>query len=267
MDPIMIDLGFIAIHWYSFFIFLAILVGGALAIIEGKKFNINDETMTNIIFYTVVLGILGARIYYVLFNFSYYKENLFDIFKIWEGGLAIHGGIIFAGLFLIIYVKKKYIKPFRILDIMAVSLIIAQAIGRWGNFFNQEAHGPAVEKSVLDGWMIPNFIVKGMHINNAYYHPTFLYESLYNVVGFIILLILRKKKKLKLGIITCAYAIWYGVGRYFIEGLRTDSLMLGDMKVAQLVSIGLIIVGVLGSIFINYNKASYLYNRKVLNNE
>ena len=181
--------------------------------------------MTNIIFYTVVLGILGARIYYVLFNFSYYKENLFDIFKIWEGGLAIHGGIIFAGLFLIIYVKKKYIKPFRILDIMAVSLIIAQAIGRWGNFLNQELYG----KPTQFPWKIYIEPVNRLigYGQFSYFHPLFFYEMILMLL-FAVGVWLNHYRQLISGYsvgsgkLFLLYVFYYSFIRFWLDFIRID---------------------------------------------
>ena len=137
----------------------------------------------------------------------------------------------------------------KMLDISVVGVIIAQAIGRWGNFFNQEAHGGAVTRAFLEKFHLPKFIINGMNIDGIYYHPTFLYESLWNVLGFIIMLILRRRKYNKTGEIFGFYLIWYSIGRMFIEQLRTDSLMLGSFKVAQLVSIIMILIGIVIIIF------------------
>jgi len=261
MNEIMLELGPITIYWYSFFIFIGILIGSFLVIKESKRHKISEKEITDIIFYAVIVGIIGARLYYVLFNLDYYLSSPISIIKIWEGGLAIHGGIIAAFLFLIFYSKKKGYKLFQIVDILVPSVILGQAIGRWGNFFNQEAHGPVVEKSVLAKY-VPNFIVEGMKIDGLYYHPTFLYESLYNLIGFVILILLRRYKKLKMGMLTCIYMMWYSLGRYFIEGLRTDSLMLGDLKMAQIVSIGLFALGFVGMIYFMLSRKNYFYYRK-----
>ena len=129
------------------------------------------------------------------------------------------------------------------LDICAPALIIGQIIGRWGNFFNSEAHGGIVTRSFLESMHLPNFIIDGMYINGNYYHPTFLYESLHNLICFIDLMILRKNKKIRLGVIAGIYLMWYSVVRFFVESLRTDSLMLGSLKMAQVISIVLFIVG------------------------
>lgn len=245
MNSILLDLGFIKIYWYSFFIFLALLIGGTLALKEAKKWFIPEDVMINMFFYLIPISLIGARLYYVLFNWSYYSQNLIEIFQIWQGGLAIHGGIIFGFIFIVLYTSHYNISFFRITDIMSVSLILGQAIGRWGNFFNQEAHGPATTAEFLHKIIPFDFIVEGMNIGGTYYHPTFLYESLWCIIGFIVLILVRKMRYIKLGQITGIYCVWYGVGRFFIESLRTDSLMLGTFKIAQLVSIAFIIIGIL----------------------
>ena len=243
MDGILVDLGFVQIYWYSVMLFVGFLLGGYLLLREAKRFKIDEEFVVNLFFYTIPISIIGARLYYVTFNWEMYADNIIDIFKVWEGGLAIHGGILFGLLFVIIYTHKHGYSIIRMMDMASVGLIVGQIIGRWGNFFNQEAHGPATTLETLKSYHLPNFIIEGMNINGTYYHPTFLYESLWNLVGLIIMLIIRRTKKIKLGQVTGFYMIWYGVGRYFIESLRTDSLMYGDFKVAQLISIAFVIIG------------------------
>lgn len=255
MNPEIVNLFGISIRWYSVLILCGIMLAFFLANKESKKFNLPDEFIFDMGFWVVIFGILGARIYYVIFNFSNYSDNLLDIFKVWEGGLAIHGGIIFGLITLLIYCKIKKVKPLRITDIVAPSLIIAQAIGRWGNFFNSEAHGPVTTLANLKSLFIPDFIINGMYIDGVYYHPTFLYESLWCILGFIILLLVRKfYKYLKSGQLTCVYLVWYGIGRLLIESLRTDSLMIGSFKVAQLVSLFMIVIGLIFFIYLCFNK-------------
>lgn len=245
MNSVMLDLGFIKIYWYSFFILMGVIVGYKLAINESQKFKIPKDYMINYFFYVLIFGLLGARAYYVIFNFAEYQNNLLDIFKVWEGGLAIHGGIIAGILVTLVYTKKYKIPFFRIVDIMVISLIIGQCIGRWGNFFNGEAHGPVTTLSFLQSLHLPKFIIDGMYINGNYYQPTFLYESIGCLIGFILLILIRKRKNLILGDLTSIYLIWYGIIRFFIEGLRTDSLLFFNLKAAQLVSIIMIICGIL----------------------
>ena len=247
MNNVFFSLGGITIYWYSITMLLGILTGIYIAMKEAKKQHLNDY-LDNLIFYLILFGIIGARLYYVIFEFEVYKYNLIDIFKVWEGGLAIYGAVIAGALVVIYYSKKHKQSIIKTTDILVPGLIIGQAIGRWGNFFNQEAHGYAVSLSVLKKQNIPAFIINGMHINGSYYLPTFLYESIWCLLGFIILLIIRKLSKEKEGMVTSTYFIWYGVGRFIIEGLRTDSLYIGNIRVSQLVSLILILIGIVGII-------------------
>ncbi len=243
MNPIAIDLGIIKIHWYSITMLLGILSGSYIFFKEAKRQKINEEFISNLLFYGIIIGIIGARIYYVLFNLSYYLAHPLEIIQIWNGGLAIHGAIIAGGIWFIYYSKKNNINPLKILDIAAPALILGQAIGRWGNFFNGEAHGVITTKEALVNGFIPNFVIEGMNIGGTYYVPTFYYEFLWNILGFIILIIIRKKIKLKTGALTGIYFMWYSFARFFIEGMRTDSLMLGSLRIAQLISVLLMLTG------------------------
>lgn len=250
MNPIAISIGPLEIRWYAIFILSGFLIGMYLVKKEAKKLNIDTSIITNLCFYLVIVSILGARIYYCLFEFNNYK-NLLDIFKIWEGGLAIHGGIIAGILFTYFYCKKYKLNILKITDIIAPALILGQAIGRWGNFFNGEAFGPITTLSTLKNFHIPQFIIDGMYLYStkdhiyAYRQPTFLYESLWCLIGFILLIIIRKNKKLKIGMITSIYLIIYGIERLFVESLRQDSLMFFNLKIAQIVSIIMILSGII----------------------
>lgn len=249
MDRIALDLEFIQIYWYSLFIFFGILVATFVILKECKRQNINEDFIVNLIFYTVIFGLIGARLYYVCFNLDYYLKYPLEILEIWNGGLAIHGGIIAGLLCIFIYCKKYNAKLLKLLDIVVVGLIIGQAIGRWGNFFNQEAYGSAVSLDFLQSLHLPDFIINGMHINGVYYQPTFLYESVANVIGFLLIFFVIRKIQTKQGEQFFSYFIWYGIIRFFIEGLRTDSLYVMGFRTAQLVSIAFVIVGVIGFIY------------------
>ncbi len=253
-----IDLGYIQIHLYSICIFIGILAGGKLAMIEAQRWNIPKEFIFNLIFWMVIFGIIGARIYYVLFNLNYYSNNIKEIFMIWHGGLAIHGGIITAIIFLIYYAKKYKLKLINLLDILAPGLLLGQAIGRWGNFFNGEAHGPVTTLMHLENLHLPDFIINGMYINGNYYIPAFLYESIWCLLGVIILLFFRRRHYCKIGEPLSFYLIWYGIGRFFIESMRTDSLMFASFKIAQIISLIMIIVGVI--LIIKFRKGSKFDN-------
>ena len=184
-----------------------------------------------------------------------------EVLQVWEGGLAIHGGII-AGIIVILFYAKRYkIRLLHLLDFYAVPLLLAQAIGRWGNFFNSEAHGAATTLEHLQSINIPNFVIAGMNIEGVYYTPTFFYEFLWCLVGFIVLLIIRRTRYVKIGQLTAIYFIWYSVGRFFIESSRTDSLMFMGFKTAQLISVGLIVLGLVILIKqLRKNRFEDLYN-------
>lgn len=258
MNPIAIKIGSIQIYWYSIILLIAFIIGGYISLKEAKKRGIDKNIMIDYFFYLVPVSLIGARIYYVIFNFNYYKADLISILKVWEGGLAIHGGII-AGLILTyFYTKKCDIKLLKMTDIMVGSLILGQSIGRWGNFFNGEAYGPSISLKSLENMYIPNFIINGMNINGTYYQPTFLYESIWCIIGFIIIYFIRKYKNTYNGESTAYYLIWYGIGRFMIESLRQDSLMLFNLKMAQIVSIIMIISGI--AIYIYSLKKKEKYN-------
>lgn len=268
MNAIFLDLGIVQIYWYSVLIFIGLLLGGTLALKESKKFGFPEDFMINMFFYLVPLAIIGARLYFVLFHFDYYSQNPIEILKVWEGGLAIHGALFAGLLWVIFYTKKHGVSTIRMLDILVVSLLFGQAIGRWGNFLNGEAYGPETTLAFLKSIHLPQFIIDGMNIGGVYHQPTFLYESLWCLLGFIIILFYRKGTYRKKGDMLSFYLIWYGLGRFFIEGLRTDSLMLGPLKMAQIVSILMILIGIF--IFLKNKKSSkfeHLYYERMKINE
>ena len=260
MNRIAVNLGFIQIYWYSIFILLGILAASLIIYKELKKQGLTSEEFSDLLFNTVIFGIIGARIYYVVFNLSYYLHNVVEIFEIWNGGLAIHGGLIGGSLYILYYCKKRKINTLKLLDIIVVGVILGQAIGRWGNFFNQEAFGPVTSLETLRGNFIPEFIINGMKILGEYHEPTFYYESLWNINGFIILLLCRNRKNIKVGQLTGIYLAWYSLGRIYIEYLRMDSLLIGSIKVAQVVSFILIITGIYLIIRHKITKKSDLYH-------
>lgn len=245
MNRVAVDLGPIQIYWYSIFIFLGLLLASIVVFSEAKKRKINEDFLINLICNAIIIGLIGARLYYVIFNLSYYLKNPIEILAIWNGGLAIHGGVIAALIFIIIYCKKHKVNILQILDIAVVGLILGQAIGRWGNFFNGEAYGAITTAETLYSQGIPQFVIDGMYILGEYRQPTFFYESVWCAVGFLALLIIRKYKYLKRGQLTGFYLIWYGIARFIIEALRTDSLMLGPLKIAQVVSVISVVTGII----------------------
>ncbi len=245
MDPVMLKIGNFDIKWYSVLILLGVIFGYYILSKEAKKFNYPKDFIFNLFFWAMICGFIGARLYYVFFNWTLYRSDPLSIFKIWEGGLAIHGGIIFGFLTMYFYCKHYRARLIKITDMVAIPLLLAQSIGRWGNFFNSEAHGMETTFAHLQNLHIPKFIIEGMYINGHYYQPTFLYESLWCLVGVIILVLVKKYRYLKVGQLTTIYLMWYSFGRFFIEAFRTDSLMFGGFKVAQIVSVILFIIGLL----------------------
>ncbi|HDP5788416.1 TPA: prolipoprotein diacylglyceryl transferase [Staphylococcus aureus] len=258
IDPVAFNLGPLSVRWYGIIIAVGILLGYFVAQRALVKAGLHKDTLVDIIFYSALFGFIAARIYFVIFQWPYYAENPSEIIKIWHGGIAIHGGLIGGFIAGVIVCKVKNLNPFQIGDIVAPSIILAQGIGRWGNFMNHEAHGGPVSRAFLEQLHLPNFIIENMYINGQYYHPTFLYESIWDVAGFIILVNIRKH--LKLGETFFLYLTWYSIGRFFIEGLRTDSLMLtSNIRVAQLVSILLILINISLIVYrrIKYNPPLY----------
>lgn len=240
LNPVAFNLGPIPVHWYGIIIGLGLALALYLAIREGDRRGLPKDTFADLLIWAIPIAIISARIYYVIFEWGYYSNHLADIPKIWNGGIAIHGALIGAVATAYIFAKKRGLSFWKIADIAAPSIILGQAIGRWGNFMNQEAHGGEVTRSFLEGLHLPTFIINQMEINGVYYHPTFLYESLWNFAG-VALLILLRRVNLRRGELFLTYVIWYSIGRFFVEGMRTDSLMLGSLRMAQTISIALII--------------------------
>ncbi len=260
MDPIAFELFGVPVMWYGVIITLGILVGFVVLYYNSKRSEgaVSFDEVTDAFLYAFPLALVGARVYYVIFELDQY-DTFLEMVNFRSGGLAIHGGILGAALGVFIYkiVKKKTLTDILdMVDAAAPAMILAQAIGRWGNFMNQEAHGGPVSESFISNF--PAFIQEGMLINGTYYHPTFLYESIWNLLCFIALMILfGKKRKHDHGIVLYAYLILYSIGRFFIEGMRTDSLMFLGMRQAQLISVVSIIFGII-MIVITRKKAKNL---------
>lgn len=256
IDPVAISIGPIKIYWYGIIIALAMLIGISLATKEAQKLGLEEDTMVDMALWAIPIGFIGARLYYVLFKWDYYIQNPSEIIAIWNGGIAIYGGLIAGGLAVYWFARRKKMTLTLLLDILAPSVLLAQSIGRWGNFINQEAHGGAVSRQFLETLYLPEFIIEQMNINGTYYHPTFLYESLWSLLGFILLIILRNQKGLlRRGEVALSYVIWYSFGRFFIEGMRTDSLWIGDiMRVSQMLSLVLFISAI---ILLVYRRRDY----------
>ena len=229
MSPVLLTISGYEIRWYSILLVFAVIVGILLFQREGKKFKVKPEFVFNMAFWAIIFGLIGARLYYVIFNWDYFGNNLNEIYQIWEGGLAIHGGIIAGFLTVLVYCKKYKVRVIRYLDFIAVPLLLAQAIGRWGNFFNSEAHGR------------PTDLPWGIMVHGVKVQPTFLYESIWCLALFFFLLWVDNRRKFK-GQTMCLYGMLYSVERFFVEGLRTDSLMIGPFRQAQVISVTAFII-------------------------
>ncbi|MBU3114023.1 prolipoprotein diacylglyceryl transferase [Clostridium lacusfryxellense] len=250
MDPIAFDIFGLTIRWYGILIATGMMIGIIMANFTCRLKNLNYDEFLNIVLISFPMAIIGARAYYVIFEFNQYKDNLIEVFNIRQGGLAIHGGIIFGMITALIYTRYKKESLLKYADVAAPSIIIAQAIGRWGNFFNSEAHGAPVTQVFISKF--PDFVQRGMLIDGVYYQPTFFYESIWNVLVCLLLLYLLTKT-LKRGTVFFTYIGLYSLGRFFIEGLRTDSLMFAGMRVAQLISLAGVALWII-FIAINYRK-------------
>ncbi|KRL95411.1 prolipoprotein diacylglyceryl transferase [Levilactobacillus hammesii] len=243
LNPIAIHLGPIAVHWYGVIIATGVVIAVILAVREGRRRGINPDDIYDMILWALPAALIAARAYYVIFQWPYYAKHPGEIIAIWDGGIAIYGSLIGAGLVVFFFCRSRFIPVWLMLDVAAPTVILGQAIGRWGNFMNQEAFGRITSLAFLQGLHLPNFIVNQMLINGAYRQPTFLYESTWDLLGFIVLMSLRHTPELfKQGEVFLSYVLWYSFGRFFIEGMRTDSLMLfGGLRVSQLLSVVLFV--------------------------
>jgi phosphatidylglycerol---prolipoprotein diacylglyceryl transferase len=247
--PILFEWGAIIIRWYGLLIASAVLIGATLSQNLATRRQVNPELLSDLAVWLVVAAIPSARLYYVLFEWTQYAQNPQKIVAIWEGGIAIHGAILGGVIATLIFSKIKQVSFWQLADLVAPSLILGQAIGRWGNFFNSEAFGAPTDLPwklfiPLDRRPIGFEAIE-------YYHPTFLYESLWNLAVFGLLMTLfiqdvRGKIRLKVGTIFLTYLVAYSAGRVWIEGLRTDSLMVGGLRTAQIVSLVGIGLGAIG---------------------
>ena len=244
INPVAFKLGNLSVKWYGIIMAVAIILAVSMAIFEGRKRQIESDDFMDLLLWAVPLGYVGARIYYVIFEWNYYSQHLDEIIAIWNGGIAIYGGLLAGLAVLLVFCYKRMLPPFLMLDIITPGVMAAQILGRWGNFINQEAHGGPTTLAFLQSLHLPDFIINQMKIGGIYYQPTFLYESFFNLIGLLIILLLRHKKHLfKQGEIFMLYLAWYSVVRFFVEGMRTDSLYLwGSIRVSQMLSVILLIV-------------------------
>ncbi|UOQ48263.1 prolipoprotein diacylglyceryl transferase [Gracilibacillus caseinilyticus] len=256
LDPIFLQLGPLSIYWYGVIIASGAFLGLWIATMEADRLGVKKDYIVDLVVFAIPIAIICARAYYVIFEWDrYVNDAWWKVFAVWEGGIAIHGALIGSVLTAIIFTRVKNLSFWQIADIAAPSIILGQAIGRWGNFMNQEAHGGPISEATYQNFhqYLPDFIMNQMCIEGTMYHPTFLYESVWNIAGFILLLILRKYP-LRRGEMFLTYVIWYSIGRYFIEGMRTDSLyIVGELRTAQFISV-LLIIGSLVIMFYRRKK-------------
>lgn len=252
--PILFEFGPLTIRWYGFLIASAVLLGVSVSQHLATRRNVNPDLLGDLAIWLVVTSIPAARLYYVLFEWQNYAQNPGEILAIWHGGIAIHGAILGGATAMWVFARLNRVSFWQLADLVAPALILGQAIGRWGNFFNSEAFGRPTDLP----WKlyIPLAQRPPGYTQFEYFHPTFLYESLWNVGVFVLLIVLfergiRGKLPIKLGTIILTYFVAYSLGRFWIEGLRMDSLMLGPLRVAQLVSLAGVVLGSLGLIWLH----------------
>ena len=237
----------LSIHLYGIVIALGLMLAVIYACRRSKQFGLKAEDLTDGVLFIVPFAVLCARLYYCIFEWDSYKGDFLRIFRIWEGGLAIYGGVIGAAIGILVFARVKKIRVGAVLDITSLGFLIGQSIGRWGNFFNREAFG-AETNSILRMGLLNKYTNQ-----IAYYHPTFLYESLWNAAGFVLLHFLSKKRKYD-GQVALLYVAWYGLGRTFIEGLRMDSLYWGPFRISQLLAALSCFAAVAALMFFHYFK-------------
>ena len=241
-----VQIGSFSLGWYPILLTSGAILVYKLSEVNTLKNGYSKDMTDDLFIYGTIGGVIGARLWYVIFyDLKMYLSDPISIFKTWEGGLAIQGTIVGAALAIFLYCRKHHYDIFRVLDCIFPNVLIGQALGRWGNFFNQEAFGRVVDASYYNGW--PSFIADHMYIGGAYREPTFLYESVLNLAGFLFInLWFKKKRNNRRGDLIYIYLIWYGIDRIIVETFRSDSLMLGPLKMAQVTSVVFLIIGFSG---------------------
>ncbi|WP_324196340.1 prolipoprotein diacylglyceryl transferase [Bombilactobacillus apium] len=239
LNPIFWQGGPLTIRWYGILIACGAIIGVWMALREARRQKIDPDNIVDLVLWGVPFALIGARLYYVAFEWPFYSQNPGEIIKIWHGGIAIYGGLLAAFIVTLVFTHQRQLPLWSILDIAAPSVLVGQIVGRWGNFMNQEAFGAITSQHFLQSLRLPPFVIQQMLINGHYRQPTFLYESSWNLLGLIIILILRRRPGLlKQGEVFLTYVMWYAWGRFFIEGMRTDSLYLtGSLRISQILSV------------------------------
>ena len=217
------------IYFYGIIIALGLLLAAIYGLRRRQQFGLKEDDILDGVLWIVPFAFICARAYYCIFKWDSFKDDLVSVLDVREGGLAIYGGVLGAALGIVVFCLIKRIKLGAVLDLVALGFLIGQSVGRWGNFFNREAFGAETESFLRMG------LFNTVSQSYEYYHPTFLYESVWNLMGFVLLHFLSKKRRYD-GQIALGYVVWYGLGRTFIEGLRMDSLMLGSFRISQLLA-------------------------------
>lgn len=228
-----------SLPWYGVLIVSGVIIAILLCLQEEKRLQLKQDTIIDLSFWAIPLGVIGARTYYVLFNWQLFSGDLTAIFRIWEGGIAIYGAVIGGLIGVLLFARRRKLNPFTLTDIIVPGLSLAQCLGRWGNYFNMEAYGREITNPA---W---HFFPAGVQIPSAggytWHMATFFYESFWDLLVFLILWFFIRKKQKTPGTTTLWYLLLYGIGRFIIEGLRTDSLMIGSLRVSQLLSLLLVV--------------------------
>ncbi|MDR0199824.1 MAG: prolipoprotein diacylglyceryl transferase [Streptococcaceae bacterium] len=247
ISKIALQLGPFAIHWYAILIVIGAVLAVIVAMREAPRKGLTGDDVIDLLLWAFVPALIVTRAYYVAFQWDYYSQNPSQIIAIWDGGGAIYGTIIGGAIVLVIFCRVRHINILDMLDIVMPGVLLAQGIGRWGNFINQEAYGGAVSNL---NWL-PSFLRNQMYIDGSYHLPTFLFESIPDLVGAILIIAFRHKLKLRRGEVFAFYLIWYGITRFIVEGMRDDSLMFLGARVSQVLSGVLVVIGVL---YIGYQR-------------
>ncbi len=251
VNKVAFSIGSVDVHWYALIILAGVVLGFLYATLFAKREKLDTDCLYDVLLWGLPSAIIAARAYYVIFNFSHFQNDFWSIFRIWEGGIAIYGAVIGAAISTYIYARVKKISVLQLYDMGAFGLIVGQAIGRWGNFVNEEAFGAATDslfamtsKSIrVELIRLGQLDVLSPFADKMGAHPTFLYESVWNLLGAVLLGVFHRYKKHH-GQIFFLYLTWYGIGRFFIEGLRMDSLYCGPFRISQIVGIVTALIGI-----------------------
>ena len=264
VSKVAFTIGSISVHWYALIIMLGVVAGFLYALLFAKREKVETDCLYDVLLWGLPSAIICARAYYVIFNFSLFQDDLWSVFRIWEGGIAIYGAVIGAVISTYIYARVKKLSVLQLFDMGAFGLIVGQAIGRWGNFVNEEAFGSLTDsvfamssKAIRVELIRQEQITReNIMLTNIGAHPTFLYESLWNLSGAVLLGLFHRYKKHH-GQIFFLYLSWYGIGRFMIEGLRMDSLYAGSLRISQMVALATAVLGVIMLIYYQRKPATF----------